>query len=250
MELAPLREAIDLSPAADESDSDAPEARPPSDFQTTLAAKLGPESGLPWSCRESAGALLVRNRLSFIDRTRRFPLRALLALERDTPNDARQDEAPDGIESHLTLGRLARFHQACTAEENAELAGVNFYRGVDTTDLTSGRFAAVLSRLTNRDRAIVERSLAATGVAEVPLNGFSGRDIQAIAASFRAFAFADNGIGDEYLLPEFERQLWAGMIRIERQDAMLSVTLRLPFIDGSRDFSDAVTTRLAWEGSR
>jgi hypothetical protein len=247
MELVPLREAIDLSPPADESGDNESSAEPPAEIHTSLAAKVGRESGSPWSCRESDGVLLVRDRLAFIDRTRRFPLRALLALERDAPR-LPSAEASDSL---LSLSQLVRFQSACTAEENGELSLIPAYRGLDVANVTPSRFAAVLARLSRSESEAAARTLEATGRVDIRLAGFSGREIQSIVATLRSNALAsENGTGDEWRIPAFERQLWSGCIRLEQQDNGLTITLLLPPVDGSEELDTVLSTSLARDPRR
>jgi hypothetical protein len=210
------------------------------DLRTSLAAKAGEGNGEAWSFAESEGALLVRNRLAFIDRTRSLPYSALLKLGRSVQGSGGAQISTQPF----TLNELARFHTSCSPVANAEMAAVSSYRGLDIANLTGGRFAIVLRRLSTRDRAIVVQQLDSVGRCDVPMRTFSDRDIQEILAALRANSLVtEDGSGDCTMIPGFARILWSGALRLERDDAGLAVTLRATVPDLGE--FDSVSTRIA-----
>lgn len=233
MELQPGRETV---VATGEGGEGIPVSFPPaatavrrSGLPVTLKEVMATtQPGACWSVRRTEGVWLFTNRQQFVDRLRECPTAGLFALERRLIEQGDKAQSLD-----YPLGALAVFHQSISAEQNAALAGLVYYRGMDLASIATARPAVqILASLSPAQRTHIAAELKDGKPFDLSLSTVSQSVMNAVAASMREMALSPRGysVPDTTLTDSAIQSLRSYSLRLRPGEARTRTSVVAAFV--------------------
>jgi hypothetical protein len=205
MQLRPCREFVSL-PTAETPNLETGGRNPPV-TRTSLADQFrGKESSSDWTFCEKDGALLVSDRVGFVDSVIAFPMTAFLRLDptwRSVPK-----KRGYSVESP-SLAALEAYHASISDAENAA-AGLDVpFRGIGLSDLSEFRpFVPLLRSFPPQQLRLLTNPENRTDGITLPLTGLGPAAVSEVVTTLRGIALANNRLAtNSVLAPEIRRHL-------------------------------------------